>query len=152
MGLVTKVKNKLFHAGNRNTEQQAKQNILSHYDLGNELYTRFLDTEMVYSSAVFASPEQTLEQAQLNKFEHICQALDLTSDDHVVEIGTGWGGLAIYAAQKYGCKVTTTTISDKQHDYAKARIESLGLTEQITLLKKITGYLLASTTSLCPLK
>lgn len=135
-GLVNKVKNKLFHAANKNTEQQAKKNILSHYDLGNELYTQFLDTEMVYSSAVFASKEQSLEQAQLNKFAHICDALELNEQDHLVEIGTGWGGLAIYAAQHYGCKVTTTTISDKQHEYAQQRIQALGLEQNITLLKK----------------
>lgn len=135
-GLVNKVKNKLFHASNKNTQAQAKKNILSHYDLGNELYTRFLDREMVYSSAVFAEPSQSLEAAQLNKFAEICQALELKSTDHLVEIGTGWGGLAIYAAQHYGCKVTTTTISDSQHRYAKERIEQLGLSQQITLLKK----------------
>jgi cyclopropane-fatty-acyl-phospholipid synthase len=136
MSVVNKVKNKLFHFFNRNSQAQAKKNILSHYDLGDELYTRFLDTEMVYSSAVFENQEQSLEQAQLNKFKSICDALELQATDHLVEIGTGWGGLAIYAAQHYGCKVTTTTISDKQHDYAKNRIEQLGLTEQITLLKK----------------
>ena len=135
-GLINKAKNKLFHAGNKNTQAQAKKNILSHYDLGNELYTRFLDTEMVYSSAVFVDEHQSLEQAQLNKFEQICSALSLSEDDHLVEIGTGWGGLAIYAASRYGCKVTTTTISDEQYNYAQARIHDLGLAGQITLLKK----------------
>lgn len=134
--MFSQLKNKLFHAGNKNTEAQAKKNILSHYDLGNELYTRFLDTEMVYSSAVFSDPAQSLEQAQVNKFKCICDALELTPTDHLIEIGTGWGGLAIYAATHYGCKVTTTTISDQQHKYAEERIEELGLTEQITLLKK----------------
>lgn len=135
-GLVNSVKNKLFHASNKNTQSQAKKNILSHYDLGNELYTRFLDTEMVYSSAVFANKEQSLEQAQLNKFKQICDALELNANDHLIEIGTGWGGLAIYAATHYGCKVTTTTISDEQHNYTASRIKELGLSEQITLLKK----------------
>lgn len=135
-GFFNKVKNKVFHAGNKNTQAQAKKNILSHYDLGNELYTRFLDSEMVYSSAVFATKEQSLEQAQLNKFAQICDALELSRDDHLIEIGTGWGGLAIYAASKYGCKVTTTTISDEQYNYAKDRVQRLGLSEQITLLKK----------------
>lgn len=135
-GLVNSVKNKLFHAANKNTQSQAKKNILSHYDLGNELYTRFLDTEMVYSSAVFTDQSQSLEQAQLNKFKEICDALELNSNDHLVEIGTGWGGLAIYAATHYGCKVTTTTISEEQHKYTESRIKALGLSEQITLLKK----------------
>ena len=135
-GFINKAKNKLFHAGNKNTETQAKKNILSHYDLGNELYTEFLDTEMVYSSAVFNDQDESLEQAQINKFAAICDALELSPDDHLIEIGTGWGGLAIYAASHYGCKVTTTTISENQHDYAKSRIEQLGLSEQITLLKK----------------
>jgi len=136
MSFANKIKNKMFHFNNKNSQVQAKKNILSHYDLGNELYQQFLDSEMVYSAAVFATPEQTLELAQLNKFKTICDALELSDKDHLIEIGTGWGGLAIYAAQNYGCKVTTTTISDKQHDYARNRIDKLGLSEQITLLKK----------------
>lgn len=127
---------KIFHRLNRNTQSKAKQNILAHYDLGNELYSRFLDSNMVYSSAVYDHPEQSLEQAQLNKFEHICQQLELNEQDHLVEIGTGWGGLAIYAAQQYGCTVTTTTISEQQYLYAKARVEQLGLSDKITLLKQ----------------
>lgn len=130
------LKNKLFHARRNNSVKGSKKNILAHYDLGNELFTRFLDREMVYSSAVFQTAEQSLDDAQLNKFKRICDHLDLQPTDHLVEIGTGWGGLAIYAAQNYGCRVTTTTISDAQHDYAKARIEKLGLSEKITLLKK----------------
>ncbi len=135
-GLLSKAKNRLFHSANKNTEKQAKKNILSHYDLGNELYTEFLDTEMVYSSAVFRDKSQSLEQAQLNKFEDICNALELTESDHLVEIGTGWGGLAIYAASQYGCRVTTTTISDNQYAYAQQRINELGLSDKITLLKE----------------
>jgi cyclopropane-fatty-acyl-phospholipid synthase len=131
-----KLSNKWFHFTNRNTKSQAKKNILDHYDLGNELYTRFLDTEMVYSSAVFESPEQSLEDAHLNKFKHICDALELSSEDHLVEIGTGWGGLAVYAAKNYGCKVTTTTISDAQFQYASDKVKQLGLEQQVTLLKK----------------
>ena len=131
-----KLSNKWFHFTNRNTKSQAKKNILDHYDLGNELYTRFLDKEMVYSAAVFDSSSQSLEDAQLNKFKHICDALELSPNDNLIEIGTGWGGLAIYAAQNYGCKVTTTTISDAQFQYAKNKVEKLGLSEQITLLKQ----------------
>ena len=131
-----KIKNAVSHWQNRNTQAGSKRNILSHYDLGNELYTRFLDPEMMYSSAIYQSEETTLSQAQLFKLETICQRLELKSTDELLEIGTGWGGLAIYAAQHYGCNVTTTTISDAQYEYAKERVESLGLTDKITLLKK----------------
>ena len=91
---------------------------------------------MMYSSAIYPQEGATLAEAQQHKLLTICQRLELKASDHLLEIGTGWGGLAIYAAQHYGCKVTTTTISDAQHAYAKQRIEELGLTEQITLLKK----------------
>jgi cyclopropane-fatty-acyl-phospholipid synthase len=133
---LTKLKYALLHRGNRNSHSGSKKNILAHYDLGNELYSRFLDPEMMYSSAIYPNEEASLEQAQVHKMSTICQRLDLTADDHLLEIGTGWGGLAIYAAQHYGCRVTTTTISDAQHAYAKDRIEQLGLTEKITLLKQ----------------
>lgn len=133
---LTKLKYALLHRGNRNSQAGSKKNILAHYDLGNELYSRFLDPEMMYSSAIYPNEEASLEQAQVHKMLTICQRLELTADDHLLEIGTGWGGLAIYAAQHYGCRVTTTTISDAQHAYAKDRIEQLGLTEKITLLKQ----------------
>ncbi|TCS37109.1 SAM-dependent methyltransferase [Reinekea marinisedimentorum] len=133
---ISAAKNKIFHRKRGNSVQGSKENILAHYDLGNELFGQFLDQEMAYSSAVFADESQTLDDAQLNKFKTICDALALQPEDHLLEIGTGWGGLAIYAAQHYGCKVTTTTISDAQHAYAEARIKDLGLQEQITLLKK----------------
>ncbi len=129
-------KNALSHWQNRNTQSGSKRNILAHYDLGNELYTRFLDPEMMYSSAIYPTESATLDVAQQHKLDTICQRLSLTKDDHLLEIGTGWGGLAIYAAKNYGCKVTTTTISDAQFDFAKSRIEKLGLANQITLLKK----------------
>lgn len=132
---IRKFKNVLFHHLNRNSHKGSKKNILAHYDLGNELYKRFLDPEMMYSSAIYPNTTATLAEAQLNKLELICQRLDLKSTDHLLEIGTGWGGMAIYAAQRYGCKVTTTTISDAQYDYAKDRIDALGLGPQITLLK-----------------
>ncbi|NMP31596.1 class I SAM-dependent methyltransferase [Thalassotalea sp. M1531] len=132
---LSKLKNKWFHFQNRNSKSGSKKNILAHYDLGNELYTRFLDKEMMYSAAIYPNPSATLEQAQIHKLEKICQRLSLTETDHLLEIGTGWGGLAIYAAKNYGCKVTTTTISDAQYCYAKSRVEALGLAGQITLLK-----------------
>ena len=133
---LSKPKNTLFHKRNKNSKEQAKQNILAHYDLGNELYTRFLDPEMMYSSAIYPNANSGLDEAQLHKLKTICERLDLNSEDRVIEIGTGWGGLAIYAAQNYGCHVTTTTISDAQHEYAEARVKALGLSDKITLLKE----------------
>ncbi|MDC2889270.1 cyclopropane-fatty-acyl-phospholipid synthase [Psychrosphaera sp. G1-22] len=109
---------------------------MAHYDLGNDLYEQFLDDNMVYSSAIFSDPDQSLEQAQINKFELICQRLDLKPGESLLEIGTGWGGLAIYAAQHYGVHVTTTTISEQQFDYANNRVNELGLSSKITLLKE----------------
>lgn len=134
--LLNKIKNSISHWKNRNTQSGSKRNILAHYDLGNELYTRFLDPEMMYSSAIYPSETATLEEAQLYKLKMICERLQLTKDDHLLEIGTGWGGLAIFAAQQYGCKVTTTTISDAQYAYAEERVKSLGLEDKITLLKE----------------
>jgi len=126
----------LSHWQNRNTQSGSKRNILAHYDLGNELYTRFLDAEMMYSSAIYPTETSSLEQAQHYKLKTICERLSLNKNDHLLEIGTGWGGLAIYAAKHYGCRVTTTTISDAQYQYAQARIQKLGLSNQITLLKE----------------
>ncbi|TWX53628.1 SAM-dependent methyltransferase [Colwellia hornerae] len=133
---LNKLKNSITHWQNRNTQSGSKKNILAHYDLGNELYTRFLDPEMMYSSAIYPTKDASLDEAQLHKLATICQRLSLSDNDHLLEIGTGWGGLAIYAAQNYGCKVTTTTISDAQFNYAQERINKLGLQDQITLLKQ----------------
>ena len=119
-----------------NSKGQAKRNILAHYDLGNDLYEAFLDPKMQYSSALYASKEISLEEAQVNKLTRICKQLDLKETDHLLEVGSGWGGLAIFAAKNYGCRVTTTTISDEQFAYAKNRIDSEGLSEQINLLSK----------------
>ena len=119
-----------------NSKGQAKRNILAHYDLGNDLYEAFLDPKMQYSSALYASKEISLEEAQVNKLTRICEQLDLKETDHLLEVGSGWGGLAIFAAKNYGCRVTTTTISDEQFAYANNRIVSEGLSEQINLLSK----------------
>ncbi|WP_065187423.1 SAM-dependent methyltransferase [Shewanella woodyi] len=132
---LSKLKNQFLRFQNANTEKGSKQNILAHYDIGNDLYKHFLDPEMLYSCAIYSDKAQDLNSAQLNKMDEICQKLELNPSDHLIEIGTGWGGLAIHAATHYGCKVTTTTISDEQYLYAKRRIEVLGLSEQITLLK-----------------
>lgn len=133
---LSKIKNKLFHSRNANTRSGSKKNILAHYDLGNDLYTRFLDSTMMYSSAIYSSQGESLHEAQKNKLKTICDKLQLCENDHVIEIGTGWGGLAIYAAENYGCKVTTTTISDAQFELAKQRVEEANLSDKITLLKQ----------------
>ena len=135
-GWVTWPLQKLTFLARRNSKRNAKQNILSHYDLGNELYSRFLDSRMQYSSAVYPTPDTSLEAAQVHKLQRLCDMLDIQPGDHVVEIGTGWGGLAIYMAQHYDCHVTTTTISDAQLAYAKARVKKLGLQDKVTLLNR----------------
>lgn len=127
---------KLLNYRNRNTLSQSKRNIAAHYDLGNAMYQLFLDSSMMYSSAVYPSQEASLAEAQQHKLAQICQRLQLKSADHLIEIGTGWGSMAIYAAQHFGCKVTTTTISQQQYDYTAQRIRELGLEQQITLLFK----------------
>ena len=123
-----------LHWINRNTRKGSQKNIAAHYDLGNDMFEQFLDPTMMYSAAQFLTADDTLEQAQLNKLQRICQKLDLKPTDHLLEIGTGWGSMALYAAQHYGCKVTTTTLSKEQFDYTQTRIEALGLQEQVTLL------------------
>ncbi len=118
----------------RNTPRRSRRQIAAHYDLGNELFALFLDATMTYSCAVFASPSTTLEEASLAKLEMVCAKLDLGPRDHVLEIGTGWGGFAVYAAQRYGCRVTTTTISREQHAYAAERVRAAGLADRVTVL------------------
>ncbi len=125
---------KTLHWLNRNTRQGSRRNISAHYDLGNALFEQLLDPTMMYSAAMFRSADDSLEQAQLYKLERICQKLDLKPDDHLLEIGTGWGSMALYAATHYGCKVTTTTLSHEQFAYTQRRIEEQGLQDRITLL------------------
>ena len=124
------------HLLNSNNKKGSKRNILAHYDLGNEMYSTFLDPSMMYSSAIYPGIDSSLEEAQQHKLAIICNKLDLQATDKVIEIGTGWGGFAIYAAQNYGCHVTTTTISEAQYTEAKKRIEAAGLTDKISLIKK----------------
>lgn len=126
----------LKHQLNSNSKSGSKKNILSHYDLGNEMYQSFLDPTMMYSSAIYPNSSTSLEEASVHKLEEICKKLDLKSTDHLIEIGTGWGGFAIHAAKNYGCHVTTTTISDAQFKEAEKRIKAEGLEQKITLLKK----------------
>lgn len=125
---------RLLHRLNRNSRRGARRNILAHYDLGNALFEQLLDPTMMYSAAQFEYPEQPLEQAQLHKLERICQKLELRAQDHLLEIGCGWGSLAIYAATHFGCRVTTTTLSQAQYAYTQARVRALGLEQQITVL------------------
>lgn len=120
----------------RNTRSGSRQNISSHYDLSNDFFALMLDPTMTYSSGIFDAPEATLEEASIEKYDRICRKLDLNPSDHVLEIGTGWGGFAEHAAKNYGCHVTTTTISEQQHAYAQNRFREAGLNDRITLLKK----------------
>ncbi len=123
-----------LHWLNRNTRKGSQKNIAAHYDLGNDLFEQFLDPTMMYSAAQFTHADDSLEQAQLNKLERICQKLALKPSDHLLEIGTGWGSMALYAASHYGCKVTTTTLSKEQYQYTRQRIDAQGLQDRVTLL------------------
>jgi cyclopropane-fatty-acyl-phospholipid synthase len=125
---------RILHWLNRNSPDGSRRNIAAHYDLGNDLFALMLDETMAYSCAVFEREQATLHEAQFAKFERICRKLRLSPDDRLVEIGTGWGGLAIHAASRYGCRVTTTTISREQHDWAKEKIAAAGLSDRVTLL------------------
>ena len=131
--LLSRRKNLRLHRKQANTVEGSKENIHSHYDLGNDFFGLFLDETMTYSSAVFENPEQSLADAQRNKYERICQLARISADDRVLEIGTGWGGMAIYTAGTYGCKVTTITISAEQCALAKERVEAAGLTDLIDI-------------------
>ncbi|MDR9424976.1 MAG: cyclopropane-fatty-acyl-phospholipid synthase family protein [Marinobacter sp.] len=131
---VSKPALKGLHWLNRNTPEGSRKNISAHYDLGNDLFSLFLDPTMMYSSAIYPTEETNLDQAAVHKLDVICRKLDLKPDDQVVEIGTGWGGFAIHAAKHYGCHVTTTTISREQLEMARERVEAEGLEDRITLL------------------
>ena len=124
-----------LHALRRNTRAGSRRNIAAHYDLGNDFFRLFLSEDLMYSSAYWAGDDDTLEAASTRKLDVICRKLALNPGDHVVEIGTGWGGFALHAARHYGCRVTTTTISREQHDLAAARIQQAGLGERVTLLQ-----------------
>lgn len=125
---------RLWHSRRRNTRDGSRRNIAAHYDLGNEFFALFLDSSLMYSSAIYVDADDSLEQAQQRRLHRICQKLDLKPGERLVEIGTGWGGFAIHAAQHYGVHVTTTTISRRQHELAAQRIQAAGLNERVTLL------------------
>ena len=117
----------------RNTRAGARRHIAAHYDLGNDLFRLFLDESMTYSCAFFESPELPLREAQEAKLDRVCRKLELGPDDHVLEIGTGWGSFALHAAGRYGCRVTTTTISREQHAVAVERVREAGLEDRVTV-------------------
>jgi cyclopropane-fatty-acyl-phospholipid synthase len=135
LSAITRLKNRWAHRRRANTVDGSRTNISHHYDLGNDFYSLFLDRTMAYSCAYYSNSSDSLEEAQLRKFDRICGKLQLVPGDRVLEIGTGWGGFAIHAARNYGCHVTTTTISSRQHEYAGEWVARLGLKDRIRVLK-----------------
>ncbi len=133
MSRASKLKNVRLHRGRRNTEAQSKDNIHAHYDLSNDLFRLFLDETMTYSSAYFSSSDQPLADAQRNKYRMLCERAGITKDDHVLEIGSGWGGFAMFAAERYGCRVTSITISEEQFALARERVEQAGLSDRVEI-------------------
>ncbi len=133
---LLKLYNKLSHFKRANTLEGSRKNISAHYDLNNDFFASFLDPTMTYSSAYFYKDGLSLQEAQLAKYERLCRQLHLKPTDHVLEIGSGWGGNAIYMAKTYGCKVTSLTISEEQHKMAVERVEAEGLSERVKILLK----------------
>lgn len=127
---------KAYHLLHKDSKKGSRINIAAHYDLGNDFYALFLDETLTYSCGIFERPESSLEEASVAKYDRICKKLQLSGKDHVLEIGTGWGGFAIHAAGGYGCRVTTTTISRAQHDLALERIRSAGVEDKVHVLFK----------------
>jgi cyclopropane-fatty-acyl-phospholipid synthase len=125
---------KFFHFLRSNTEKGSRANIAAHYDLGNDFYELFLDESLTYSCGIFEQQDNTLLEASLAKYDRICKKLQLTQEDHVIEIGSGWGGFAIYAAENYGCRITTTTISKAQYGLARERVHQAGVADRVDLL------------------
>ena len=130
------LKNRFMYLLSSNSRSGSKKNIHAHYDLGNDFFKLFLDETMTYSSAIFESENSSLKDASINKLDHICKKLNLNETHHILEIGGGWGSFAIYAAQNYGCEVTTTTISQEQFQYMKKKFLDLGLSDKIHLLNE----------------
>jgi cyclopropane-fatty-acyl-phospholipid synthase len=126
---------RLGHWLRRNTRRGSRRNIHAHYDLGNDFFELFLDRTMMYSAGIFASADTPLEEASVAKLDLVCRKLALGEQDHLLEIGTGWGGMALHAARHYGCRVTTTTISENQGQMARERIAAAGLSDRITVLQ-----------------
>lgn len=122
------------HALRRNTRSGSRRNITEHYDLGDDFFELMLDPTMTYSCGIFERPDATLEEASVAKIDRLCRMLRLGPDDHLLEIGTGWGALAVHAASRYGCRVTTTTISRNQLARARQRVADAGLSDRVTVL------------------
>ena len=133
---LQKIAGTVYHFARQNSIKGSRRNIADHYDLSNEMFELFLDKSMMYSCAYYEKQDSTLEEAQFAKLDLICRKLNLNRNDHVIEIGAGWGGFAIHAAKRYGCRVTTTTISEEQYAFARERIVAEGLEGKITLLRK----------------
>jgi cyclopropane-fatty-acyl-phospholipid synthase len=125
---------RLLHTLRHNSRGGSRRNIAAHYDLGNDFFELFLDPTLTYSCAVFERPEASLEAAQVAKYERVCRKLRIGADDHVLEIGSGWGGFALHAARTRGCRVTTTTVSRAQHELARRRIAEAGLADRVDVL------------------
>ena len=134
VALLARPLRRLLHWANENTRSRSRRNIARHYDLGNDFFSLWLDESMMYSSAVYERADMSLNEASIAKIDRLCQKLELTADDHVLEIGTGWGGFAVHAATHYGCRVTTTTISREQYEYTRARVHEAGLQDRVNLL------------------
>jgi cyclopropane-fatty-acyl-phospholipid synthase len=124
----------LVHALRRNTRDGSRRNIADHYDLGNDFFALMLDPTLTYSCGVFERRESTLEEASVAKIDRLCRMMRLRPGDHLLEIGTGWGALAMHAASRYGCRVTTATISRRQRDLAQERVERAGLAGRVRIL------------------
>jgi len=131
---LTQCRNLLAHMTRRNSRRGSRRNIEAHYDLSNAFFETFLDERMMYSSAVYEHPDMSLEEASLAKLERLCRKLELCPGDHLLEIGSGWGGLAVHAAGRFGCRVTTATISPAQHQAAVARVRAAGLADRVEVL------------------
>jgi len=134
LGLVRGTLDSLYHRFRRNTKTGSRRNIAEHYDLGNEFYRLWLDPSMMYSAAIWEQDKMSLEEAQRARLERIGRKLQLSPNDHLLEIGTGWGAMALHAASRFGCRVTTTTISREQYELARERVREAGLTDRITVL------------------
>ncbi len=130
-GPLNRMLSNLIQACRRNTRRGARKNIAYHYDLGNDFYKLWLDESLTYSSAVFADPQQPLLEAQQNKYRHMLELLQLKPEHHVLEIGSGWGGFALYAARQSGCRVTSVTLSEEQLKEAQARAATAGLADRV---------------------
>ncbi len=133
---LPRLMNRLQHLLNFNSRKGSRRNIMAHYDLGNNFYRRWLDESLTYSSAIFAQPDEPLESAQNNKYQRLADTAKVSPDQHVLEIGCGWGGFASYLARTQGCRVTAVTISDEQYNFARQRIQTDGLNERVEILRR----------------